>query len=151
MNLRFVRLFVSVLLVGTLAFAQGDADQDVRALIERWNDLFNQGDYQAVVDLYTEDGIFSNPLGVFAGREAIREHFAGPAQVAGSTILPTIDEVEVFGDAAYGMGTYVHLAPDASVIMQGSFMLTTKRVDGEWKIQWQLVNMLLPEPEAAAP
>ena len=126
-------------------------DQDVHGLNSRWAELFNQGDYQAVVDLYTEDGIFANPLGVFAGREAIREHFAGPAQVQGSTIQPATDEVEVFGDTAYGMGTYVHSAPDGSTIMQGAWLAISKCVDGEWKMHRHVVNMRLPGPEAAAP
>lgn len=66
------------------------------------------------------------------------------------TIVVNTDEVEIFGDMAYGMGTYVHSAPDGSVMIQGSFMTIDKLVDGEWKMHRHLINMLMPEPEAAA-
>lgn len=125
-------------------------NQAVYALSSRWAELYNQGDFQGVADLYTEDGIFANALGRFEGREAIREHFAGPKQVEGATINPATDEVEIFGDTAYGMGTYVHSAPDGSTIMQGAWLGISKLVDGEWKMHRHIVNMLMPEPKADA-
>lgn len=150
MRIRFVPLFVSAILVVMVVFAQVDAGQALRDWGDRWTELYNLGDFEGVVDLYTEDAIFGNTYGVFEGREAILEFYVRPAPEESAIQLFT-DEVEVFGDTAYSMGTYVVLATDGSTLIQGSWMARSKLVDGVWKMHRQVVNMLLPPPEAPAP
>ena len=151
MRIRFVHLFVSALFVVSFAFAQVDAGQALRDMGDRWTELFNLGDFQGVVDLYTEDAIVGTTYGVFEGQEAIREFYARPAPVEESNIQKFTDEVEVFGDTAYSMGTYVVSAPDGSTMIQGSWRAHSKLVDGVWKIHREVVNMWMPEPGAVAP
>lgn len=151
MHLRFVRLFVSALLVATLALAQGDAGDALRQLTDRWAELYNAGDFQGVADLYTEDAIVVNFDGrTNVGRQAIYEGLAAPLPepMDQGTIAITTEELKVFGEMAYGMGTYVHAAADGSVMIQGSWMTIDKLVDGEWMMHRHIVNMLMPEPEA---
>jgi hypothetical protein len=79
MRIRFVPLFVSAILVVMVVIAQVDAGQALRDWGDRWTELYNLGDFEGVVDLYTEDAIFGNTYGVFEGREAILEFYVQPA------------------------------------------------------------------------
>jgi ketosteroid isomerase-like protein len=149
MSDRFVHLFVSALIDDPGGLAQGDAESAAGGLTERWSELFNEGDYGALANLYTEDAVFSNGAGLFEGRAAIREHFASTATGEGSAIRITSDEVINFDDAVYAMGTYVVTAPDGSTtLMQGAWMSIAKLVDGERKIHRHLSNIWLTESEA---
>jgi uncharacterized protein (TIGR02246 family) len=152
MRFRFIRLFVSALFVATVVLAQGDAERAIGDLNDRWMELFNEGDYGSIVNLYTEDALFANPAGLHEGHEAILQHFEGPATVEGSTIQVETDEVEIFDDTAYAMGTYVVTAPDGSAtLMQGAWMTIYEVVDGEWKLHRHHVHLMMPQPEADAP
>jgi len=136
------------------ALAQGDAGDAPRGLGNRWAESYNAGDFQGVADRYTEDAIVVNFDGVAdVGREAIYAGIAEPLPepMGQDTIVVNTEEVEIFGDMAYGMATYVHSAPDGTVMIQGSFMTIDKLVDGEWKMHRHPINMLMPEPEAHAP
>ena len=129
-------------------------DQDVHALSSRWAELYNQGDFQGVADLCTEDGIVFNVNGrADVGRQAIYDSIALALRepMDQVTIEVTTEEAEVFGDKAYGMGSYVFSAPDGSIRMQGTYMAISKLIDGEWKLHRHIVNRLLPKPEADAP
>lgn len=153
MHLRFVRLLVSALFVATIVLAEGHNGDALRELGNRWAELYNAGDFQAVADLYTEDAIVVNFDGRYdVGRQAIYEGLAEPLPepMDQGTIVVTTEEVEIFGDTAYGMGTYVLSAPDGTTMMQGSFVTIDKLVDGEWKMHRHVINMLMPEPEEAA-
>ena len=154
MHLRFVRLLVSALFVATIVLAQGDAGDALRDLGNRWAELYNAEDFQGVADLYTEDAILVNFTGATnVGRAAIFESFTQPVPppMDQTTVVVMTDEIEVFGDTAYGMGTYAHSLPDGSVVLQGSYIVIGKLVDGQWKMHRHLVNMLMPEPAADAP
>ncbi len=152
MRFRWVHLFVSALLVATIAFAQGDAEQALREIPDRWAELFNQGDLEAVAQLYTEDAVFIDVFGVFEGRDGIVEGLATklPVQPGEARMDVTTDEVEVFGDVAFMTGQYEISALDGSPLMQGNWLAIIELVDGEWLMHRHMTNMLMPPPEADA-
>jgi uncharacterized protein (TIGR02246 family) len=154
MRIRFVHLIVSALVVAAIALAQGDAEQVLRGLGDRWQELYNQRDYQGLVDMYTDDAIFYDLDGsIDEGREGILAGLAQPLPVppGEGTVEVMPDEVEISGDMAYGVGSYTVTAPDGSIMARGTYMTINKLVDGEWKIHRHIANLQLPEPEAAAP
>jgi uncharacterized protein (TIGR02246 family) len=146
MRIPFVQLFVSALLVISVALAQGEAGRVIRDLADGWQELHNQRDFAGVADLYTEDAIFYGIDGsVEEGRDAIRASLPLPLPPGEGDIEVTTDEAEVFGDWGYGTGSNVFTAPDGSTMLQGHFV-TINRLDGEWKVHRQIASMLLPEP-----
>lgn len=147
MRFRFVHLFVSALLVATVVLAQGDAETAIRDIPDRWAELFNAGDYEALVDLYTEDAVFVDVFGLF-DREAIPETLAMKLPVAPgeATMTVTTTEVRVYDDLAFSMGPYSFSAPDGSTMMQGNWIAILEPVDGEWKMHRHVTSMLMPEP-----
>ncbi len=151
MHTRFVRLAVSLLFAATFAFAQGDDEGAVREILDRWAAAFNEGDLQAVVELYTEDTVLVDAFGRFEGRETIIEPLTQLPMPAGMvTIQPTTDEVVVHGDTAHAMGTYTFSAPDGSTLMRGNWLALLRLVEGEWKMHRHVNSMLMPPPEPEA-
>jgi uncharacterized protein (TIGR02246 family) len=153
MHVRFLRLFVSVIFVATVVLAQNAPDSTVHEFGDRWAAAFNAGDLETIGDLYTDDGLFADAFGRFTGPEAIREGVATklPVTIGEATIEIETDEVEILGDTAYSLGTYEISAMDGSRLTHGSWMLISRRVDGEWKMHRHVVSMLMPPPEPAAP
>lgn len=147
------RHVVSMLMPGPDDETRAAGVQRVHGLADRWVELFNAHDFRGVADLYTEDAIVVNFDGRPAeGREAIYESLAVlPAQLGEGTIAITADEVEIFGDTAYAMGTYELSAPDGSALLQGTYTALDRLVDGDWQMHRHVVNMRLPEPETSAP
>jgi uncharacterized protein (TIGR02246 family) len=151
MHTHFVRLAVSLLFAATFAFAQGDAEGVVREIADHWAAAFNDGDLQAVADLYTEGAVFVDAFGRFEGREGVLEPLANlPLPPGEMTIQLTTDEVEVLGDTAHSLGTYTLSAPDGSTMTGGNWIALHRLVDGEWKMHRHVVSMLTPPPEPEA-
>jgi uncharacterized protein (TIGR02246 family) len=144
------RHVVSMLMPGPDDETRAAGVQRVHDLVDRWAEHFNAHDFRGVADLYTEDAIVVNFDGRPAeGREAIYASLAElPAQLGEGTIAITADEVEIFGDTAYAMGTYALSAPDGSIMMQGTYTALDRLVDGSWQMHRHVVNMLMPESAA---
>ena len=50
---------------------------NAREISDRYTDLINAHDAQAIGDLYADDGVLSDPIGEFRGRQAIVEYWEG--------------------------------------------------------------------------
>lgn len=64
-----------------------------RKLLDRYVALYNAGDLDACMDLYSEDAVQTMPDGTFEGRSAIRERLAR--------------DLKGFPDATYIVGSFV--------------------------------------------
>lgn len=64
-----------------------------RGLLERYIELYNDGDLDGVMDLYAEDSVQLMPDGFFEGRSAIKERLA--------------QELNAFSDIAHRYTSYV--------------------------------------------
>ena len=60
------------------AFAQVDPkiEQQIRALLAKFDEAFNRSDVGALAALYTEDAVRVTPHGTFSGRQAIAKDYA---------------------------------------------------------------------------
>jgi len=64
-----------------------------RSLLERYVELYNEGDLDGVMDLYADDAVQLMPDGVFEGRSAIHDRLA--------------KELAAFSDLAHRFVSYV--------------------------------------------
>jgi hypothetical protein len=70
-------------------------------LLERYVELYNAGDLDAVMDLYAEDAVQIMPEGTFEGRDAIRERLARDLIACPDidwTVLSFVEQGDAFAD-----------------------------------------------------
>jgi len=70
-------------------------------LLERYVELYNAGDLDAVMDLYAEDAVQIMPEGTFEGRDAIRERLARDLVACPDidwTVLSFVEQGDTFAD-----------------------------------------------------
>jgi len=80
-----------------------------RSLLERYVELYNEGDLAACMDLYAEDAVQIMPEGVFQGRGAIHERLS--RELAGFseltyTIGNFVEQDDAFADEFTIVGTH---------------------------------------------
>jgi steroid delta-isomerase-like uncharacterized protein len=64
-----------------------------RKLLDRYVELYNEGDLDGVMDLYAEDAVQNMPDGTFEGRSTIRERLA--------------QELDAFPDVTHSVRSFV--------------------------------------------
>jgi steroid delta-isomerase-like uncharacterized protein len=72
-----------------------------RKLLERYVELYNAGDLDAVMDLYAEDAVQIMPEGTFEGRSAISERLARDLVACPDiawTVLSFVEQGDTFAD-----------------------------------------------------
>ena len=70
-------------------------------LLERYVELYNEGDLDGVMDLYTEDAVQIMPEGTFEGLSAIRERLARDLVACPDidwTVLSFVEQGDTFAD-----------------------------------------------------
>ena len=85
-----------------------------KRLLERYVELYNEGDLDACMDLYAEDAFQTMPDGTFVGREAIRERLARePAGLpdATYTVESFVEQGDTFADEWTVVGTHTGFLP----------------------------------------
>ena len=80
-----------------------------RKLLDRYVERYNEGDLDAVMDLYAEDAVQLMPDGTFEGRSAIRERLAqelnGFSDIA-HRVESFVEEGDAFADEWTFVGTH---------------------------------------------
>ena len=80
-----------------------------RELLERYVELYNAGDLDAVMELYAEDAVQTMPEGTFAGRNATRERLARDLEAcpdATYTVGSFVEQGDSFADESAFVGTH---------------------------------------------
>lgn len=84
-----------------------DLARDVLATVARFNDVFNQKDVEAVMEMMTLDVVFENTSGGrFEGKEAVRTVLDRAFQLMSAGWFET-EEILAFGDRAVVLWMYV--------------------------------------------
>jgi ketosteroid isomerase-like protein len=84
-----------------------DPAQDVLATVERFNDVFNQKDVEAVMEMMTSDVVFENTSGGrFEGQETVRAVLDRAFGLMSAGWFET-EEITALGDRAVVLWKYV--------------------------------------------
>jgi ketosteroid isomerase-like protein len=132
-------LAVFVILVATHAAAQSPAPQ-LLELSKQYQAAVKARDAAKVGALYAEDAVLMPPdTPVVKGRNAIQQDQARSfkeSPEAELTITPVSSETS--GDLGYIQGEFVF--KDRNVHMKGKYVEVWKRVNGQWKILYDIYN-----------
>src|SRR3954469_11702328 len=92
-----------------------------RELLERYVELYNSGDLDAIMDLYAEDAVQIMPEGTFEGPSSIRARLARDLDAcpdAAYTVCSFVEHGDTFADEWTFAGTHTgpFPLPDGSVL-----------------------------------
>ena len=133
---------------------RGGTAEDYAAIEEievRWQDAYGARDFDALADLYTEDGwVMARRQPAMRGRAQIRAFFQSIAEGTKLAVTFDVEELEVIGDYAWNTArfalTYQSLSGGEPVHDFGrALILYKKGLDGLWRIHR---DMDTPTPDA---
>lgn len=115
------------------------ARQAIETAVRRYVTASNQGDAQALADLYSEDAVLLPPdHEPVRGREAIGAYWS---QGTDRGLEVTTLAVEVNADLGYLVGRYHLAATDEEPADSGKYVMCLKRQrDGAWKLTADIWN-----------
>ena len=122
----------------------------VKAAIDAANKKFGEalaaGNTAAIAGLFTDDAIVMPPNGeTVTGRPAIEKLFQALVAAGIKDIALTAKELESHGDAATEIGVYSVKDGTGKEIDRGKYMVSWKRVQGQWKLHRDIWNSNLPQ------
>jgi len=135
-----------MLAIGSIVSAQ-PANSPLTELSKQYETAINAGDATKIATLFAEDAVYMAPdMPSIRGRMAIQRHHEtefkeGPAPKG--TIKPLASEIS--GDLGYVEGEYS--LRTGTALARGKYVLVCKRVNGQWRIQYEIFNR--NEPPAA--
>jgi uncharacterized protein (TIGR02246 family) len=151
-------LIIATLLLGSLALPVSTCavpdreisrEEDIAAIkrfLSRAGEAVNRGDVEAELSRFTEDGIYMWPdAPSIHGQEAMRDWFARRFAQVDVCLENETTELEVCGDWAYEIGTYVaQIQPkgtDRVATVHGKYVnILHRQPDGSWRIARRIRN-----------
>ncbi|MEQ8736829.1 MAG: SgcJ/EcaC family oxidoreductase [Rhodospirillaceae bacterium] len=146
-----------MMLVSASAFSyekRGGTAEDyaaIEAIEVRWQAAYGARDFDALAELYTEDGwVMARRQPAMRGRAQIRDFFQSVAEDTKLAVTFDVEELEVIGDYAWNTArfalTYQSMSGAAPVHDFGrALILYKKGLDGLWRIHR---DMDTPTPDA---
>lgn len=124
--------------------------QTILQHIDAFSEAYMNGDYDAIANAYTEDGMIM-PAGpkIIKGRAAIRERWVLPDGVSVPYHKIKPEEITIIEDTAYDIGYYegrTRRADGEESSWQGKYVIIWKKTDGDWKIYADIWNQVA-DPE----
>ena len=135
-----VGALVIVLALSVVACAPQDQSAELAVSAAGWENALNAGDIDGIVALYTEDCVLMPPNAEMAkGHAGARASFVGMVDAG---LMGNIDTVTVAaaGDIGHRTGTYSLQTADGTVVDQGKYTDTWRKVGGEWKMASDIWN-----------
>ncbi len=124
----------------------------IDAIEVQWQEAYGARDFEALADLYTEDGwVMARRRPAMRGREEIRDFFASVAEDTKLAVTFDVEELEVTGRYAWNVArfalTYQSMSGGEPIHDYGrALILYKKGGDGQWRIHR---DMDTPTPDAA--
>jgi uncharacterized protein (TIGR02246 family) len=115
-------------------------DQQIRALITKWEDAFNRSDSGGLGALYTDDAVQVTVHGTFRGREAIAKKFAQHdfGQYQSNNDVRKVDRIIAVGSGVRVTGKWkcaFHDTDGKDKHIEGHYTWSLVRQGDSWKIQ----------------
>lgn len=116
-------------------------------MAESWQAAYNEGNVDAVVALYMEDGMRMPPdVPAVSGREAIKAQIVEGMEMGLAKVKIETVDMKVVDDMGFGRGTFVGVDAEGNPITKGKWANAAKMVDGKWQIQYDIFNYDMPRP-----
>lgn len=144
---------LSIAVIFTMAFtmitplliAQKDASVEIMKANDNFMNLFNAGDADKFVTVYTEDARLLPPNGeVVTGRNNIKTFWEGMMKAGIKPVLKTVS-AQRYGKTVIEEGTVAIHAGD-KVVDNVKYMVIWKKVKGVWKMHQDIWNSNNPLP-----
>ena len=119
-------------------------EEAIRATSAKWLEAARSGNWEELVETYTEDAVLSTKKEDIIGRPAILEHFK--SQSPKSNLDLQINEIEGRGDLAFVSGT-ASVIPDGGmpIIVAKYLDIRKRQSDGSWLFYRDMVIGLSAE------
>ncbi|NNF85661.1 MAG: DUF4440 domain-containing protein, partial [Winogradskyella sp.] len=121
----------------------------IKANISAFSRAYMDGNIDALLDMYTEDGkIFPNNKNILSGRAELKTYWSLPDGVKILHHKVTPQDIIIENDIAYDYGYYEGktLTKDKrEVSWQGKYVIIWKKIDNEWKIFLDIWNNVSSE------
>lgn len=119
----------------------------ISELLLAYRDALNTSDVEAILTLYTVDGVFM-PTGAptSIGQEQVKDAYEFVFRNIQLTIEFQIDEIELAGDYAFARttsrgSTLIH-ATGATIAEENRELFVLQKVQGQWKIARYMFNKM---------
>jgi uncharacterized protein (TIGR02246 family) len=117
-----------------------DEDKAIRSMLHTYEQALNDADTEAVMQLYTDDGVFmpqNFPSSV--GSEAVRQAYKGVFEAIRLTVTFAIEEVQVIAPEwafvrTNSSGTVLIHATGATSAEANQELFLLRKAQGDWKI-----------------
>jgi len=135
-----------------LAAEEEAAREAIEEMAEQWDAAMNAGDYEAVADLFTDDGIqMGADAPALVGKAAIRNAMKTDFEENTVQSENVTEEIRLAGDWAVVRGTYKEIrTPKAGgepIELVGKWLdVYERQADGSWKISRDAWNLDHPLP-----
>lgn len=154
-------LFLSLFLLGLTGFAQqGMSKSDlkseenaIREVSRHWLDLERSKDYNAIADLFAEDGIIYRPNhDPVKGPDDIRKYFNEQGQKNMKEVVDwSTDHVDIAnsGELAVEYGNYTSKngGESGNESDKGNYVTVYRKDNGKWKVIADVVNSTSSSPK----
>lgn len=122
-----------------------DPFSQIRAVHQRFLDVFAANDFVGIAGCYTEDAqMLAANMEIVSGRTAIASVFKFTA-VRGHTLQFETKELDVQGVTAIEVGRYTRRRGDGSTFDRGKYMVVWKRLRDAWLIHRDMFSTSLPK------
>jgi uncharacterized protein (TIGR02246 family) len=117
----------------------------IKAIEQKYTELFLRGDAAGLAALYTEDAVFMPPDADFLhGQAAIQQFFEKVISMGiKGPVFETV-QVELYGDLAVELARYTLFGAGDVVVFKGKAIFVWKRELGEWKCHRDIFNIDMP-------
>ncbi len=121
------------------AFAQ---KAEIDAVNAKWIDLFNNGDFDGVASLYTEDATAFPPgSAMVKGRAAIAAMWKSIAEQVSDPKLTTLDVKPLGPSSAREIGTFsLQSKGPKPQEMTGKYLVVWEKIGSQWKLAADIWN-----------